>query len=209
MTAVPRVNALTRAETRLALLEAAADVFAYQGYHQARIDAVSETAGVAKGTVYNYFDSKEQVLHAVIGQACEFAADAAEAVPASAPTEARLLAFVQANVRWARERPTLALVFARELLAGDRVVKNLIRSAAAPCIAKVTAVLADGVARGELSAEEPPEVLAMTFIAFTNMLLLQGSDSPVGWPAADDLPAAASQLFLRGLSCRSSRPAPG
>src|SRR5690242_17533685 len=46
-----RVNAQTQSDTRQRLLDAAAEAFAERGYHETRIDAVSEAAGVAKGTI--------------------------------------------------------------------------------------------------------------------------------------------------------------
>ena len=113
--------------------EAAAETFAERGYHDTRIDSLSRSgAGVAKGTIYNYFPSKEAVLETLVAEACQLAADAATRTPDDAPTRARLEAFVAANLRWARRRQSLAVLFARELLAGDAEIKRLIRRAAAP-----------------------------------------------------------------------------
>jgi AcrR family transcriptional regulator len=44
------------------LLEAALRVFAERGYRRARIDDVAQAAGVTKGAVYHYFDTKEALL---------------------------------------------------------------------------------------------------------------------------------------------------
>jgi len=43
------------------LLSAARSVFARRGFHEATIDDIAREAGVAKGTVYLYFDSKQQI----------------------------------------------------------------------------------------------------------------------------------------------------
>ncbi len=51
-----------RTERRAVLCQAAVAVFAEQGYHRATMQAVAERAGVSKGGVYEYFDSKEQLL---------------------------------------------------------------------------------------------------------------------------------------------------
>lgn len=53
-------------QTRQALLDAAAEEFSSQGYDQANINAISIKAGFAKGTVYNYFPSKQALLLALI-----------------------------------------------------------------------------------------------------------------------------------------------
>jgi AcrR family transcriptional regulator len=44
-----------------AILEAAENVFAEQGYFHARMDAIAERAELAKGTLYYYFKSKDEI----------------------------------------------------------------------------------------------------------------------------------------------------
>lgn len=51
-----------KAERKTALTQAAIAVFAERGYHRATMQAVAERAGVSKGGVYEYFESKEQLL---------------------------------------------------------------------------------------------------------------------------------------------------
>ena len=52
--------------TRRRILEAAEQVFAEHGYHEASIVKVTERAGVALGTFYLYFDSKRTVFEALV-----------------------------------------------------------------------------------------------------------------------------------------------
>jgi AcrR family transcriptional regulator len=61
-----RVRASNREAYREAILTAAADVFGRLGYTTAKIADIAETAGVATGTVYNYFDNKEAVFAAIV-----------------------------------------------------------------------------------------------------------------------------------------------
>ena len=51
-----------RKETRRALLDAAAQLFAEHGYHDTQVSDIIAAAGVARGTFYNYFDSKRAVF---------------------------------------------------------------------------------------------------------------------------------------------------
>ena len=51
---------------RGAILEAALAVFAERGFAAARLDDVAARAGVAKGTLYLYFQSKEDLFEALI-----------------------------------------------------------------------------------------------------------------------------------------------
>ena len=60
------MRASNREAYREAILNAAADVFGRLGYTTAKIADIAETAGVATGTVYNYFDNKEAVFAAIV-----------------------------------------------------------------------------------------------------------------------------------------------
>jgi AcrR family transcriptional regulator len=55
-----------RAQTRARLLEAAAQVYARQGFAGATLDEVAAEAGFTKGAVYGHFGSKENLLLALV-----------------------------------------------------------------------------------------------------------------------------------------------
>jgi TetR/AcrR family transcriptional regulator, repressor of fatR-cypB operon len=48
------------------IIAAAREVFALRGYNMATLDEIAEKAEFGKGTLYNYFDNKEQLFDAVI-----------------------------------------------------------------------------------------------------------------------------------------------
>ena len=52
--------------TRRKLLEAAEEVFADLGYHEASIVKITERAGIGLGTFYLYFDSKQQIFEELV-----------------------------------------------------------------------------------------------------------------------------------------------
>lgn len=51
------------------ILKAALDVFVSHGYEATRLEDVAERAGVSKGTIYLYFESKEELFAEVVRQA--------------------------------------------------------------------------------------------------------------------------------------------
>src|SRR3954453_12024126 len=53
-----QVTALRKAQ----ILDAATTVFAQRGFHRTTIRDVAKAAGVADGTIYNYFDNKTALL---------------------------------------------------------------------------------------------------------------------------------------------------
>ncbi len=70
--------------TRTHLLAAARQVFADQGFAATRMSDIAAAAGVSHGTVYTYFDTKEDVLAAVLD---DVVADLHEALRASTATD--------------------------------------------------------------------------------------------------------------------------
>lgn len=51
-----------------AILKAATEVFAETGYHNASISKIAKIAGIADGTIYLYFDNKEDILITLINE---------------------------------------------------------------------------------------------------------------------------------------------
>jgi TetR/AcrR family transcriptional repressor of mexJK operon len=64
------INAVLSPEKRAQILTGAADVFAADGYEGASMARIAAVAGVSKGTLYNYFDSKAALFTAYVGEKC-------------------------------------------------------------------------------------------------------------------------------------------
>jgi len=60
------IQELVVAARRKQILDAATQVFAEKGFHRATIKEIARVAGIADGTVYTYFASKDEVLLAVL-----------------------------------------------------------------------------------------------------------------------------------------------
>src|SRR3954463_5883173 len=61
------------ADKREAILRAAKEVFARNGYFNSKVADIARAAGVADGTVYLYFKSKEEILHSIFDASVESA----------------------------------------------------------------------------------------------------------------------------------------
>jgi AcrR family transcriptional regulator len=58
-----RVKRVKQTDARSRILQAALEEFSERGYHAATIDSIAERAGIAKGTVYRYFKTKEALFN--------------------------------------------------------------------------------------------------------------------------------------------------
>jgi TetR/AcrR family transcriptional regulator len=199
---MPRLTAESKSENRGRLLEAAAVEFARSGLEDANINEISLAAGFAKGTVYNHFDSKEALFLAVVEEACELAAAGAGEVSPEAPTRERLRAALASDVEWARVHEAFARVLVREVLTPNPRFYPRVLEAAAPFISRVREILADGVGRGEVRADIPVEELALVFVGFGDLALIQHWGSDGAWPPLEQIPELITGLFLEGAAPR-------
>lgn len=62
----PRAKRLPRSVRERQILDAAVEVFAAHGFHQASMDEVSEVAGISKPMIYAYLGSKDELFVACI-----------------------------------------------------------------------------------------------------------------------------------------------
>src|ERR1700684_2433607 len=60
---------------RRQIVEGARSIFLAQGFDAASMNDIARAAGVSKGTLYVYFDNKEQLFQAIVGEQCQTQAE--------------------------------------------------------------------------------------------------------------------------------------
>ena len=101
-------------ETRRRLMEAALQLFREQGYDDTTVEQIAEAVDVAKGTFFNYFDTKEAILPAMAEwrfQRLEEVLSPERGAPASP------IARIKLALRLVAEDPLADPVMARRLIA--------------------------------------------------------------------------------------------
>ena len=64
-------NSEAASDKREAILRSATKVFAQNGYFNSKVADIAAEAGIADGTVYLYFKSKDEILHSIFDRAME------------------------------------------------------------------------------------------------------------------------------------------
>jgi AcrR family transcriptional regulator len=190
-----RVTAVTKQATRARLLAAAAQEFARAGLERASVDAISLAAGYAKGTIYNYFASKEELFLAVVEEASA-QATASSPAPAGAAARERLAAVLAGFCAWAREHDALARVLVRECLMGTPGLYPRVIGAEAPFVGELETILRDGARRGELRDDVPAELLALAIAGLADLALVEHWSSGGARPALEEIPQIVLTLLL-------------
>ena len=57
-----------REEKRQQIMDAALELFAHIGFHSTSISKIAQSAGISKGLMYNYFDSKEDLVISIMDE---------------------------------------------------------------------------------------------------------------------------------------------
>lgn len=78
------------AGTRERLVRAALELFTTQGYHTSTTPMIARRAGVAEGTIYRHFDSKEHLLNEIYRAAVRLLMSAVKDAPVTLSCPARL-----------------------------------------------------------------------------------------------------------------------
>ncbi len=201
-----RISASEKETVRARLLETAARHFARDGLDGANVDAISLDAGFAKGTLYNYFRSKEELFAEVLAEGCRRAVQRYAAARPRGSVRERLMALAAADVAILREDEGFQKVLVREVMSFRKETYSLIVVHLAPYVEKVEEILAEGIAAGEVRNDRPLRQLALLFVGMLALLYVQHWGSGGSWPELEEIPKLAVMTFLDGAA-QGARPA--
>jgi len=137
-----------REETRGALLAAAAEEFAVQGYDRANVNRIAKAAGFAIGTFYNYFPSKRDLMLAFIDEVARLHVDIIVAqVRGVTDPGRRLEVFFQAGFKFVQDHLTAARAIFNTLNGPDEAFRLYLFQAYQPLFQLLSEdVLSPGIA---------------------------------------------------------------
>ena len=142
------------------ILAAAREIIEQRGLEAATMEEIAAAAGVAKGTVYLYFLSKDELIQALITQVGEQMLRDIEAIlkTAAAPPE-KLQHLVSVLLAYLSKERTLFPAYARDLLRGGRGTKKgfwrHLQGMEEQFVSLVTGLFAEGIASGQFIAANP------------------------------------------------------
>lgn len=201
-------RAESKARTRASIFEAAKGVFEREGYHGASLERIAAAAGFTKGAVYSTFDSKADVMLALLeGRAEWMQADLAEILAAASTVEEFVAAIARHNAaRVAVERDWLAAVNEFVIVVGR---EEKLRSRYAHLHELGLSTVADSIRtwtqRGGDRLAISPRRAAMAVIALHKGLVLEGMVSPAA--LSEELFVEAQLALLRGAFASGEREA--
>lgn len=144
------------------LLQIAYNLFISRGYENTSVDDIIEAAGIAKGTYYYHFESKEQTLEEVIGMMIEQEAEAARQVLGADIPVPQKIAGIIASLRPRQEELPIegALMKPENALMHAKIKCRLVETVL-PLLSKAAE---EGIAQGIFACDNVPERVRMLLV---------------------------------------------
>src|SRR3954470_664779 len=162
----------TGGDKRERILAAAEVVFGRHGFFAARVSEIAKEAGVADGTIYLYFKSKDDLLISLFENRMKQVNETLRAAIADHPPAVQLRAFIHTYLQLVSDEPTAAEVLTIELRQSSKFMKEYDNPQFASFLRMLGGIIADGQARGELDAAIPSHIAARMIFGIVDELAL-------------------------------------
>ena len=188
---------------RQEILAAALDLFSQKGYHNVSMQEIAAKAEFAIGTLYKFFQNKEDLYKTLVLERCDdFAAGLCRAMEQSEDEVEKLRHYV----RFRSDRFRHNLPFVRLFLAESRgIVFNLkaglddeVRKRYYDILQRLASVFASGIDNQRFKRIADPYYLAVALDSVVDASLLLWLDTPERHPYPED-PDAILNIFFKGL----------
>ena len=141
------------------ILAAARRLMDHKGVDTLTMDEIAQAAGVAKGTLYLYFQSKDELIQALLSQVGEAIALDLEAIFArpDSPQE-KLRQVVMLLLNYVDRESALFPVYLRELVkskAGRETTLTTLRELEERIVTLITRIFAEGIAKKQFISADP------------------------------------------------------
>lgn len=157
-------------ERRDEILDAAGKLFSTKGYEKCTINDILDAVGIARGTLYYYFKSKEEVLDAIIERVTETVVERAEMVlsnPELSPAMKILNIFLSMKVEGEVENDLKEELHKTEnALMHQKSLSSLV-TRITPVLAKV---VEEGISQGEFKSDFPIQYMQILLASASTLL---------------------------------------
>jgi TetR/AcrR family fatty acid metabolism transcriptional regulator len=189
-------------DKRAAILRAAIRVFANNGYFNSKVADIAREAGVADGTVYLYFKSKEEILHSIFDRGMEEAiADGRKQLEGVTDAREKLRRIALLHLERLGADRDLAIVFQVELRGSTKFMEEFSAAGFAEYLGLIRSTIEEGQRAGAfrpgLNAKVAAKILFGALDEMATNWILSGRRYKLA-PMADTV----LDIFLNGVSAK-------
>ena len=191
-------NAVT--DKREAILRAGVKVFAEKGYFNAKVADVARAAGIADGTVYLYFKSKNEILHSIFDQAMErfISEGRRELAKIGSPVD-RLKKVAELHLKRLGDDRDLAIVFQVELRGSTKFMEEFSAAGFHEYLEVIRKTIEEGQKEGIFRNDIKPIVCAKVLYGALDEMVTNWILSKRSYPL-EPMAREVLMIFLKGVS---------
>ncbi|HLF49264.1 MAG TPA: TetR/AcrR family transcriptional regulator [Methylomirabilota bacterium] len=184
------------------IIDAAVRVFARKGYYNSRVSDIAKEAGIAAGTIYLYFRTKDDILVTLFREKmAEFVATVRKAIAGEHDAVAKLRRLIHLHFELLERHPELAEVVQVEQRQGQKFFRGASAHEISSYFALIGSVLEEGVAEGRLRPTLPVKIATKTLFGAMDQMATSWVLGKRGYQLADTADAVAD-IFLQGVAVR-------
>lgn len=186
-------------DKRAAILRAATKVFAETGYFNSKVSDIAAEAGIADGTVYLYFKSKDEILHSLFDRAMAgFIAEGRRELAAIDDPAAKLTRIAELHLEKLGTDRDMAIVFQVELRGSTKFMQKFSAAGFGEYLDIIRQTIEDGQRSGDFRKDIKSVVAAKILYGGLDEMVTNWVLSEKSYP----LPPMASEvikLFFGGV----------
>ncbi len=182
------------------IIEAAVRVFARNGYYNSRVSDIAREAGVASGTIYLYFKTKDEILVTLFREKmAAWVSYVRDAIAGEPDPVAKLRRLVALHFSVLEKDPALAEVVQVELRQGHKFFRGASAHEVSAYFELIGAVLEEGQAAGVFRDDVPVKVATKVLFGAMDQLATSWVLGKRKHRLTDAAEAVAT-VFLRGVT---------
>ncbi|MGH7390277.1 MAG: TetR/AcrR family transcriptional regulator [Candidatus Rokuibacteriota bacterium] len=182
------------------IVDAAIRVFARTGYYNSRVSDIAREAGIASGTIYLYFKTKDEILVTLFREKmAEWVAFVRREIATEPDAVAKIRRLVALHFAVLERDPDLAEVVQVELRQGHKFFRGASAHEVSAYFDLIAAVLQEGVAAGRFQADLPVKVATKVLFGAMDQVATSWVLGKRGYRLSDAADAVAA-IFLKGVS---------
>src|SRR5690242_6612965 len=182
------------------IIEAAIRVFARNGYYNSRVSDIAREAGIASGTIYLYFRTKEEILVTLFReQMASFVAHLRREIAGEPDAVAKIRRLVALHFSVLEQNPALAEVVQVELRQGHKFFRGASAHEVSAYFELIGSVLEEGVAAGSFRPDLPVKIATKMLFGAMDQMATSWVLGKRGYRLVDAADPVAN-LFLKGVS---------
>jgi len=190
---------LKKEEKRKNILEAAIRIFARNGYFNSRVSEIAKEAGVADGTIYIYFQSKEEVLAAIFEEALQqFIAISKETLKEVHDPAKKLETIAHLQLKYLGSNRDLAMVFQIEFRHNIMFMERFSKTRLRDYFAIIQEAILDGQESGlfrNINSKFATKLFFGMIDELVTSWLISGKDYPL-----EEAAAPMTRVFVNGIA---------